>query len=60
MKPIHLSLAMAALGASALAAADQPVTLKPSPALATHVAGFPRIAAPSDAGAQKINLALDR
>ena len=60
MKPIHLTLAMAALGASALAAADQPVTLKPSPALATRVAGFPRIAAPSDAGAQKINLALDR
>ena len=52
MKPIHLTLAMAALGASALAAADQPVTLKPSPALATHVAGFPRIAAPSGAGAQ--------
>jgi hypothetical protein len=49
MKPIHLTLAMAALGASALAAADQPVTLKPSPALATRVAGFPRIAAPSDA-----------
>ncbi len=31
MKPVHLTLAMAALGASALAAADQPVTLKPSP-----------------------------
>ena len=57
MKPIHVTLVMAALGACALVAADQPVTLKSSPAPATHVTGFPRISTPSDAAAQKINLA---
>ena len=60
MRPIHFSLAVAVLGTCALAA-DQPVRLKPSPALAAHLAAFPRIAAPpSDSAGQKINLALDR
>lgn len=59
MKTVHFIVAIAATGACALAA-DQPVALKPSPALATHVAAFPRIAAPLDAATHKINLALDR
>lgn len=59
-KPVHLTVAIVAFGSCALLAADQPVTLKPSPALAAHVESFPRIATPSDAAAQRINLALDR
>ena len=51
---------MAVLGAWALTAADLPVTLKSLPPLAKDVAAFPRIAAPADAAAQRINLALDR
>ena len=60
MKPIGLLLAAVGCGAGAPAAADLPVTLKPSPPLARHVAAFPRIATPANAAAQKINQALDR
>lgn len=60
MKPIDFALALAVLSVVALAAADQPVTLRWSPPLAKHVAAFPRIAVPTDGPAQRINLALDR
>jgi hypothetical protein len=60
MKLSPLMPAMAVFSVGVMAAADEPVTLKPSPPLTRHVAAFPRIAAPAGAAAQRINLALDR
>jgi hypothetical protein len=70
MMPLHANrrtatLAIAALGVYSMAvnqaaAADPPVALKKSPPVAKNVDAFPRIAAPADPAAQRINQALDR
>jgi hypothetical protein len=70
MSPLHgnrspAAIAIVALGASMMAvnqaaATDLPVALKKSPPIAKHVDAFPRIAAPTDQAAQRINQALDR
>jgi hypothetical protein len=52
-------VALIAFGAAGFGA-DAPLTLKSSPPVAKDVAAFPRIAAPLDAAAQRINHALDR
>lgn len=54
------TLAMSAFSVGTMLAADLPLTLRPSPALAGHLAAFPRIAAPADPAEQRINQALDR
>ena len=67
MKPKSYVIVLVALAASFFApnqpatAADAPLQLKPSPAIAKNIAAFPRlVAAPDDKAAPRINTALDK